>query len=61
MFFREIVYNYIELSHKEEFQEEIRKKRKFDLSTEDSYIKNYDKNAKGNNSPKKHINWQEEK
>ena len=53
MFFREIVYNYIELAHKEEFQEELRIKRKFDLSTEDSYIKNYNKKAKGNNSAKK--------
>ena len=53
MFFREIVYNYIELMHKEEFQEELRIKRKFDLSTEDSYIKNYNKKAKGNNSSKK--------
>ena len=53
MFFREIVYNYIELAHKEEFKEELRIKRKFDLSTEDSYIKNYNKKAKGNNSAKK--------
>ena len=53
MFFREIVYNYIELTHKEEFQEELRIKRKFDLSAEDSYIKNYNKKAKGNNSNRK--------
>ena len=53
MFFREIVYNYIELSHKEEFQEELRIKRKIDVSAEDSYIKNYNKKAKGNNSSKK--------
>ncbi len=53
MFFREIIYNYIELTHKEEFQEELRIKRKFDLSTEDSYIKNYNKKAKGNNSSRK--------
>ena len=53
MFFREIIYNYIELSHKEEFQEELRIKRKIDVSAEDSYIKNYNKKAKGNNSPKK--------
>ena len=53
MFFREIVYNYIELAHKEEFQEELRIKRKFDLSAEDSYIKNYNKKAKGNNSSRK--------
>ena len=53
MFFREIIYNYIELTHKEEFQEELRVKRKMDLSTEDSYIKNYNKKAKGNNASKK--------
>ena len=53
MFFREIVYTYIELSHREEFKEEIRAPRKVDLNTEDSYIKNYDKNAKGNNSSQK--------
>ena len=53
MFFREIVYNYIELTHQETFQEELRIKRKFDVSTEDSYIKHYDKKSKGNNSSKK--------
>ena len=53
MYFREIVYNYIELAHKEEFKEELRIKRKVDLSAEDSYIKNYNKKAKGNNSSKK--------
>ncbi len=53
MFFREIVYTYIELSHREEFKKEIRAPRKVDLDTEDSYIKNYDKNAKGNNSAQK--------
>ena len=46
MFFREIVYNYIELVHKDEFDEELRKKRKIELSIEDSYIKNYNKLAK---------------
>ena len=53
MFFREIVYTYIELSHRGEFKKEIRAPRKVDLDTEDSYIKNYDKNAKGNNSAQK--------
>ena len=53
MFFREIIYNYIELTHKDEFQEEIRIKRKIDLSAEDSYIKNYNKKVKGNVSTKK--------
>lgn len=52
-FFREIIYNYIELAHEEEFQEELRLVKKIDSSAEDSYIKNYDKNAKGNASIKK--------
>ena len=52
-FFREIIYNYIELAHEEEFQEELRLVKKIDSSAEDSYIKNYDKNAKGNASTKK--------
>ena len=52
-FFREIIYNYIELAHEKEFQEELRLVKKIDSSAEDSYIKNYDKNAKGNASIKK--------
>lgn len=53
MFFKEIVYNYIELTHKEEFEDELRIKRKVDISTEDSYIKNYDKKTKPKTSSKK--------
>ena len=53
IFFREIIYNYLELSHPEKFKEELRTVRKVDISTEDSYIKNYDKKAKGNLSTKK--------
>lgn len=52
-FFREIIYNYIELAHKEDFKDELRTARKVDLSAEDSYIKNYDKKAKSNASTKK--------
>lgn len=52
-FFKEIVYNYIELSYPEEFKEEIRGMRKYNYNEEDSYIKNYDKNAKNNNSSQK--------
>ena len=55
VFFREIVYTYLELMHPEILKEE-RKARKIDASeynTEDSYMKNYDKKAKGNNSTKK--------
>ena len=53
IFFREIIYNYLELSHPEKFQEELRTVRKVDILTEDSYIKNYDKKAQGNISSKK--------
>ena len=54
-FFKEIVYNYLELMYPEVFQEE-RKARKIDkieYDTEDSYMKNYDKKAKSNASSKK--------
>lgn len=52
-FFKEIVYKYIELSHPEEFEEEIRTSRKIEYNTEDSYMKNYNKKAKSNASSKK--------
>ena len=54
-FFKEIVYNYLELMYPEIFKEE-RKARKLENSeynTEDSYMKNYDKKAKSNASSKK--------
>ena len=53
LFFREIIYNYIELTHPKEFEEELRTTRKVEYTTEDSYMKNYDKSAKSNNSSKK--------
>ena len=53
MFFREIIYSYLEMSHPENFTEELRKYRKIEYNTEDSYIKNYDKKSKNNNSGKK--------
>ena len=53
IFFREIIYNYIEQKHKEEFTEEIRVQRKVEFNAEDSYLKNYDKKSKNNNSTKK--------
>ena len=52
IFFREIVYNYLELSHKDEIKCE-RISRKIEFNTEDSYIKNYNKKAKSNASSKK--------
>ena len=54
-FFKEIVYNYLELMYPEVFQEE-RRARNLEIveyDTEDSYIKNYDKKAKSNASSKK--------
>lgn len=51
-FFKEIIYNYLELMYPEVFQEE-RKLRQIEYNTEDSYMKNYDKKAKSNASSKK--------
>ena len=53
MFFREIIYNYLELLHKDELKEERTARKIVENDTEDSYMKNYDKKAKGNNSAKK--------
>ena len=53
VFFREIIYDYLELSHPEIFQEELRTVRKVDISSEDSYIKNYDKKSKNHMQSKK--------
>ena len=52
-FFKEIIYNYLDLAHKKEFENEERGIRKIEYDTEDSYIKNYDKKAKSNASGKK--------
>ena len=51
-FFKEIIYNYLELMYPEVFQDE-RRLRKIEYNTEDSYIKNYNKKAKSNASSKK--------
>ena len=47
IFLREIVYTYIELTHKEEFNKALRTKKKLSNNTEDDYLKNYDKKSKG--------------
>ena len=47
--FREIVYNYLEIKHPELSDKEERKARKVEFDTEDSYITNFDKNAKKKN------------
>ncbi len=52
-FFKEIIYHYLEITHPEDFNEEIRGNRKIEYSIEDSYLKNYDKKAKGNASSAK--------
>ena len=46
VFFREIVYNYLEIKHKELLHKEERKARKVEFDTEDSYIANFDKKSK---------------
>lgn len=54
IFFKEIIYTYLELLHPEVLNEEERRIRKIeDYDTEDSYMKNYDKKAKSNASGKK--------
>ena len=53
LFFREIIYSYIELTHPKEFEDELRTTRKVEYTTEDGYMQNYDKQAKSNNSSKK--------
>lgn len=54
-FFKEIIYNYLELMYPEVFIEErnSRKIEDIEYNTEDSYMKNYDKKAKSNSSSKK--------
>ena len=53
IFLREIVYTYIELAHKEEFNKILRTKRKVSNNTEDDYLKNYDKKSRGGRGGKK--------
>ena len=53
MFFKEIIYNYLEIAHKNELKEERKSRKIIECDTEDSYIKNYDRKAKGNSSSKK--------
>ena len=52
-FFREIIYTYLEMCYPKELRQEARKTRKIEYNTEDSYIKNYDKKAKSNESKKR--------
>ncbi|MBQ2937863.1 MAG: hypothetical protein IJE05_03150 [Clostridia bacterium] len=52
-FFREIVYTYLEMCYPNELKQENRQIRKIEYDTEDSYIKNYDKKSKSNESGKR--------
>ena len=53
IFFREIVYNYLELCNKELVDKEERRARKVEYDTEDSYLENFDKKAKKNKGNKR--------
>ena len=53
VFFREIIYTYLELLHPTVFNSNERITRKIEFNTEDSYLKNYLKDSKGNSSSKK--------
>lgn len=53
IFLREIVYTYIELAHKEDFDQRLRVERKLSNNTEDDYLKNYDKKSKAPKGGKK--------
>ena len=50
IFFKEIVYSYLEMCYPNELKQENRLTRKIEYNTEDSYKKNYDKNSKSNAS-----------
>ena len=52
-FFKEIVYQYIEIAHSNDFKNSLRTSRKIDVNVEDSYLKNYNKKAKSNDINKK--------
>ncbi|MBR3249073.1 MAG: hypothetical protein IKF83_00025 [Clostridia bacterium] len=53
LFFKEIIYSYIELAHPNEFKENLRSTKSLDYTTEDSYMQHYDKSLKSNASSKK--------
>ena len=53
IFFREIIYTYLEMCYPEELKGENRSVRKIEYDTEDSYLKNYDKKSKPNGNDKR--------
>lgn len=52
-FMQEITYNYIEIAHKDKFIDKKRTERKISYSTEDSYMKNYNKKLPSNSDGRK--------
>ena len=48
IFFREIIYTYLDMCYPNELKEENRKTKKIEYDIEDSYIKNYSKKSKSN-------------
>lgn len=48
IFFKEIIYTYLEMCYPEDLKQENRKARKIEYDIEDSYIKNYNKKIKSN-------------
>ncbi len=53
IFFKEIVYNYLEMKHPELVDKEERQARKVFFDTEDSYLSNFDKESKKNKGNKR--------
>ena len=53
VFFREIVYTYLEMCYPEELKKENRTLRKIEYDTEDSYLKNYDRKSEANGNDKR--------
>jgi len=53
IFFREIVYTYLEKCYPNELNKENRIAKKIEFDAEDSYIKNYDKKSKSNEQSNK--------
>lgn len=52
-FLKEIIYNYLDITHKNDLKKVSRIDRKVEYTIEDSYIKNYNKNLPSNNNRKK--------
>ena len=52
-FFKEIVYQYIEIEYAKEFKDKLRTDRKINFNAEDSYLKNYNKKVKNSSKSRK--------